>query len=263
MALLTRDLYKSSIKNNIRFVKTASRTTIAATWFSVFDLAGSPGAGTLAVGNTANGLVPVQGGAGFPPVNAFAAGIGEMGRIRLGSSVACKVKIMDCLFAAGAYAFNANTTLASQPSYSTRVPQGHANQTELWYEQVTVATGNPTVTCTYTDEAGNAGASTGAVAFGLAPTVGRCIQLPLASGDSGIQQLSSVVASVATVGTFNLRVLRPLWEGRIPVAGGSYTEAWVNLPRVSFQDRPALFVLVSADSTSSGIPDIDIELCNG
>ena len=45
------------IKQTIIFNKTASRTSVASIPFSVFDLAGNPGAGTLAVGNTANGIV--------------------------------------------------------------------------------------------------------------------------------------------------------------------------------------------------------------
>lgn len=40
--LNTRDQYKTAPKQVIGFTKTATRTTVATGWFSVFDLAGNP-----------------------------------------------------------------------------------------------------------------------------------------------------------------------------------------------------------------------------
>jgi hypothetical protein len=55
----------------VRQLKTATRTSVAAIPFSVFDLAGDPGAGTLAGTSTAVGVVPTDATAGAPLINAF------------------------------------------------------------------------------------------------------------------------------------------------------------------------------------------------
>jgi hypothetical protein len=263
MAITTLDGWIASAKQRIPYTKTASRTTIANAWFSLWDLAGQPGAGTLSAGNTANGLVPTDGTTGAPLVNTF-GGTGYLSLVDFGNTVACRMMIFDRLFHAGAYAFNANTTLTAQPSYSGRVPGGtDFTETELWIECVTAFTGNPTITVTYTNQAGTTGRSTGAQALGFAPTLGRMIQLPLQAGDSGIQKIESVVCTVATVGTFNVLVIRPLWSGRVRVANDGFTHGLdlVGLPQIF--DTSCLQVAVNADSTSSGVPDMLIHVANG
>ena len=250
-------------RQNLKFTKTATRTTVAAAWFSLFDLAGDPGAGTLAAGNTANGLVPTDATTGYPPANAFTGGAtGRVLRAEFASSVACRLAIFDRLFVAGAYAFNANTALASQPSYSGRLPDTDYKDTEIWVEQVTAATGNQAVNVTYTDQDGNAGATTGAVGIGAAPTVGRCWQLPLAAGDSGLQLISNVAGSVASVGTFNVMVLRKLWAGRCRTANDGDVHDLLRTMAMQVYDTSALYLMVAADSTSSGIPEIELTIGN-
>jgi len=261
------DAYINAAKARVMLGKTASRTTVAAIPFSVFELAGSPGAGTLAGANTANGVVPTDATAGFPTI-PYSSGDVQLGSIQFASSVASRLELYDCLFKAGAYAFNANTTLASQPSFASRCPDypgsgavfGKGN--EIWIEAVTAFTGNPSFQINYLDQDGNAGDS-GVVASGAALTVGRMFRIPLAAGDSGVSQITQVRCTVATVGTFNVLVLRPLWNaGRVPVAsfGDVHDMLKVGLPEI-FVDS-ALFMQVTADSTASGIPDLRIEVIN-
>ena len=264
MAITSRDGWFASAKQRCPWSKTTTRTTVAQRWFSLFDIAGNPGAGTLNAGNTANGVVPTNVTNGYPPINAFgASAAGYIGRVGFSSTVACRIKLYDRVFHAGAYAFNANTALSSQPSFSGRMPVGSFTGTELWVEQVTAATGNQAVNVTYTDQAGNTGNTTGAVGIGAAPTVGSCWRLPLAAGDSGIQAVTNVAGTVATAGTFNVMVLRNLWEGRVIVAGWGDVHDLLRtgLPPV-FADS-ALYVMVAADSTSSGLPELNIDVVNG
>lgn len=203
----------------IVYGKTAIRTGVAMTWTSVFDLAGTH-IGTLAGTSTAAGVVPDDSTAGCPTINGFSgANIGYLGAVAfntfaIGANavVGGRRRLCDMLFKAGAYSFNSNVTLAAQPSYSARIPGADYKGTEIWFEAVTAFTGNPTITITYTNQDGTAGKST-SIAVGSAPLVGRMIQIPLAAGDTGVQKIESVVASVATVGTFNILVLRPLWMG--------------------------------------------------
>jgi hypothetical protein len=230
---------------------------------SVFDVAGNPGAGTLNVGNTANGLVHTCATAGYPVINAFGgSAIGYVSKVEFGSSVPCWIDLYDRLFVAGAYAFNANVTLTSQPSYSSRVPGGTDYMgLQLWLEAVTAFTGSLSINVGYNDQAG-AASTTGVIATGIAPILGRCIQLPLAAGDNGIQRLNSVVATVSTVGTFNLMVLRPLWSGRCMIVGAGDVHDLLRTGMVQVFADSALYMLITADSTATGIPDTIIEIAN-
>lgn len=265
MAITSLDGFIASAKQPLSMSKTASRTSIAAAWFSVFDLAGNPGAGTLAGSSTAAGVVPTDATAGCPVINAFGGGAtGHIVQVDFGSSVASRMKIFDMLFKAGAYSFNANVTLASQPSYSGRVLGGtDFTDTQIWLEAVTAFTGNLSITVTYTNQSGTTGRSTGTVALGLAPTLGRMIQLPLAAGDTGVQRIDSVVATGSSAGTFNILVLRPLWSGRCRMAndGDVHDLAKTGMPIV-YADS-ALIQAICADSTATGIPEIELVVANG
>lgn len=262
MAIATLDQLIGAASHRASIFKTASRTSVAAIPFSVFDLAGNPGAGTLAGTSITAGVVPTDATAGFPTIQNFAGGAtGYINKIEFGSTVASRLTLFDCLFKAGAYAFNAAQALSSQPSYSSRVLGGtDFSNTEIWIEAVTAFTGNPTITVTYTNQDGVTGRSTGAIATGVAPTVGRMIQLPLQAGDTGVQKIESVTCTVATVGTFNVLVLRRLWQGRVRAAndGDTHDMLKTGLP-VIFQDS-ALFLQVTADSTATGLPEVVVEV---
>ena len=145
MAITTRDglIAAQAGAQRLRIFKSASRTSVAAIPFSVFDLAGVPGAGVLGGTSTAAGVVPTDATAGCPVINAFGgSNVGYLTRVEASSPVAGRIAIYDMLFKAGAYAFNANQTLASQPSYSSRVLGGTDYKgTEIWLEAVTAFTG--------------------------------------------------------------------------------------------------------------------------
>lgn len=263
MAISSINDYLASAKQRLQFTKTVARTTVAAGWFSLFDIAGVPGAGTLAGTSTAAGVVPNDSIAGYPAINAFDGGAtGYLSRVDFSSSVACRIALFDRLFVCGAYAFNANTTLASQPSYSGRLPNTDYKGLEIWVETVTAATGNQTWNVTYTDQDGNTGATTGATGIGAAPTVGRCWQLPFAAGDNGVQAITNVTGGTGSAGTANIMVLRPLWDGRIKIANDGDLHSLIETGLRQVYDTSALFMMVSTDSTASGVPDVNIEIAN-
>lgn len=256
------DNYIASAKQRVQWCKTAARTTIAAQWFSLFDLAGAPGAGVLAGTSVSAGVVPTDATAGCPVLNAFGASTtGRLTKVEFGSTVACRIAVFDLLWKGGAYPFNAAQALSSQPSFAARVPGTDYKGLELWVEQVTAATGNQAVAVTYNDEGGASG-STGAVGIGSAPTVGRCRQLPLAAGDSGVQLVTNVAGTIASVGTFNVLVLRPLWSGRVRMANDGDVHDLLRTGMPQLYTDSALYVLVAADSTSSGVPEMTWEVSN-
>lgn len=264
MAITTFNGFIAAAKQYISLSKTAARTTAATAWFSLFDLAGNPGGGVLAGTSTTAGVVPTDATAGCPVINAYGGGnIGYLSQIEFGSSVACRLKIFDMVFKAGAYAFNANQVLAAQPSYLSRMPGGSYADTQIWIEAVAAFTGNISIAITYTNQDGIAGRSTGTVVPGVSPTLGRMIQLPLQAGDSGVRSIDSVIATVSTAGTFNVLVLRPLWSGRVKIAndGDVHDLAKTAMPEV--MTDAALILAVATDGTSSGIPDIEFVIANG
>jgi hypothetical protein len=266
MAITTLNGWIAAAKQRLLWQKTTTRTTVAGGWFSMFDVAGFPGAGTLAGANTANGVVPVAGQAGYPSIVAFGGGTtGYLGRTFGSSSVSSRIRFYDRLFVAGAYAFNANTNLASQPSYSGRLPTGpDYTSLEIWVENVTASTGNQAVSVNYTNQAGTTGRTTGAVGIGAAPTVGRCWQLPLQSGDSGVQKIENVTGSVATVGTFNVMILRPLIDLWVSVASEGRIYDFLSSGMVQVFDTSAVFPLIQAPSgTSSGLPMCEMDFVSG
>lgn len=262
MAITTLDSYIAASKQIIPYFKSGTRTTIAGLWFTLFDLAGNPGGGVLAGTSTTTGIVPTDATAGCPIIN-FTTGAGYITNVDFGNTVASRLNISDLLWKGGAYAFNASTTGQTPTSFSSRVPGGtDYTGTQLWVEFVTASTGTQSVAVTYTNQSGTASRTTGTVVT-VAGTIGRLYQLPLQSGDTGVQAVTGVVGSVATVGTFNVLVLRPLWSGRVRIANDGDVHALdkTGMPQV-FPDS-ALYVSVAADSVSSGVPELQLEIANG
>jgi hypothetical protein len=264
MAITTLDGLIAAAKQRVQIVKTASRTSVGGAWFSVFDQAGNPGAGTLAGANTTTGVVPTDATAGVPIINAFGGGAtGYVTGVEFASSVTCRVMLFDLLWKGGAYAFNASTTGQTPASYSARVPGGtDFTNTEIWLEQVTAGTLVQNVNVTYINQSGTAGRSTGTVATAV-NIVGRMWQLPLQAGDSGVQGVTGVVGSVASAGTFNILVLRPLWVGRVIVANAGDIHDYLRVGMPAITAEAALGIAVLADSTATGLPEMMVTIANG
>lgn len=265
MAITTLDQYLAAPSQRVGIIKTASVTSVALMSTQILQAAGNPGAGVLAGTSTAAGVVPDDTTAGFPSINAFAGGAtGYISNITFGSTVPCRITLFDCLFKAGAYAFNAATTLASQPSYSGRVIGGtDFTNTEIWIEAVTGFTGNQSIAVTYTNQAGTTARTTGTIATGVAPIVGRMLQLPLAAGDTGVQKIESVTSTVSTVGTFNVLVLRRLWSGRVIVANMGDVHDFLKTGMPEIFATSALMPIVQPDSTATGLFEVVTEIISG
>ena len=267
--------YMVAPKQRVRIVKTASRTTVATIPFSVFELAGNPGNGVLAGTNTVNGICPTDATAGCPLID-FTSGNTYLSRIEFGSSVACRIALHDMLIKAGAYAYNSGTTsLSSQPVISQRCPDypGSGNvfgaRNEIWIEVVTAMTSATAwqVQVTYTNQAGTTGRTSiiSAAQAAAALTIGKMFQLALQSGDTGMQKIESVIVTTgsATAGSFNVLITRPIYTSmRMMVAndGDIHDMLKTGLPPV-YNDS-ALILMIQADSTASGIPELSLELCN-
>lgn len=265
MAITTRDglIAAASGAQAVILRKVASRAQVANIWYSVFDATGTPGAGALGGTSLAAGVVPTDATAGCPVINAFGVGAtGYITALDFGNTVGCRIALYDMLWKGGAYAFNAAQALTGQPSYASRVPAADYKGCELWLETVTPFTGLQTCQIAYLDEGGAAG-NTGAIATGVAPLAGRLYQMPLGAGDSGVQRVDSITSTVATVGTFNVLVMRRLGSFRVKMAndGDTHGPDKLGMPIV-FADS-ALYVMVASDTTTTGSPDLFIDIANG
>ena len=275
MAINTLDQLIAAPSQRIAWVKTSTRTTLATLPFAVIDLAGSPGAGVLAGSNTGSGVVPTDATAGCPAINDFVGGAtGYLTKVEFGSTVAGRFAISDMLFKAGPYSFAAGTsTLTSQPSYASRVPGGtDFNGTEIWIEVTTTAFVTGTswqVRVTYTNQAGVTGkTSIISSAYTAAQLIiGRMFQLALEAGDTGVQKIESVIVTnggtAMTAGTVNVLVLRRLWMGRVRVANDGDTHDMLKTGMPQVFENSALLLQIYADSTSTGVPELSLEISSG
>jgi len=264
MPITTLDGIIAGSKQTVIFNKSVARTSVAGVPFSVFDLAGNPGAGTLAGVNTANGVFPNDNQAGVPVITDFAgANIGYLQIVDFSNTVAGRLFVYDRLFSAGAYQFNSAVTLTAQPSYASRVPNLDYKGLQIWITCVTAFTGLQSIAVTYTNQDGVTGRTTGTIATGVAPTVGRMFQLSLQAGDTGVQKIESVTSSVATIGSFNLNVFRKLWSGRVKFANDGDIHDFTKTGFKQVYSDTSLSYAVQADGTSTGLPSIDIEIVNG
>ena len=273
MAITTLDGLIAAPSQRVSILKTGALTTGAAVPFSSFDVAGNPGAGTLAGTSTTAGVVPTSATAGCPTLNSFGGNSGYINKVEFWNSVACRFTLFDMLFKAGAYGFAAGTTtLSAQPSYAGRVLGGtDFSNTEIWIEVSTAfATGTAwQVQVTYTNQSGVTGRtsviSTAQAAAAL--TKNKMFQLALASGDTGVQKIESVIVTnggtAMTAGAFNVLVMRRLWSGRVRSANDGDTHDMLKTGLPQIFDTSALFLQVATDSTSIGLPEVVMEVVTG
>ena len=263
MPINTGDDIIASVKQGVTLVKTATATSVAAQWHTLWDRAGGPGAGTLTIGNTANGLVPNDATTGAPTINNFAGGaVGYLLGVEFGSTVASRIELYDRLFHAGSYALTptGTTNLATQPSYSARVPSGtDFKGLEIWLEvNVAIAASAVTVAVGYTNQDGTAGRVTPASASLSSFIAGRIIKMPLQAGDTGVQKIESIVigGTAAATGSINVIVARSLWTGRVRLANDGSVHGPDRTLMPVVYDSSCLALICSADSTSTGVPEL-------
>jgi hypothetical protein len=270
VAITTADGWFAAAKQKTSLIKTASAITIATVPFSLWDVAGSPGAGSLTIGNTANGLVPTDAVAGTPLINAFGvSALGYLASARYRSSVAGGATLYDRLFHAGSVLLNAlaTTTLTAQPVFTSRLPGGNDySNTEILLEiNAAVSATSTQVTVTYTNEAGVTGRSTGLSVSLSGFTTRRLVPMPLQAGDKGVQKIESIVVggTVATAGSVNVVIARRLADFDVRVANGLDAQAWDLLGSPFVYADSALWLVSIPDGASSGLPTLMLDIING
>lgn len=274
MPINSIDNFIASSRQDLRIMKTTTRTSVANIPFSVFDIAWAPGAGVLAGTSTTAWVVPTDATAGTPLVNAFGAwATWYITSVEFSNTVSCRMTLFDMLFKSGAYAFTAGTTtLSAQPSYSSRVPAAGTDftNTEIWIEVSTAfVTGTAwQVQVTYTNQSGTTGRTSiiSAAQAAAALTLGKMFQIALQAGDTWVQKIESVIVTnggtAMTAGNFNVLVLRRITIGRIRVANDLIKIPLLQTGMPIVYADSAFYLQVTADSTSTGLPECYFQVAN-
>lgn len=269
MAITTLLGFQNSVKWRASIAKT-STMAVANAWETLLADSGDPSGLSLTLAVTANGAVPTDATTtAYPTIPTLSANNYYLSRIYNALLAANAVSndvflLYDRLFHCGSYAFNASQTLSSQPSYLGRLYNGSYVGLELWVEIATAMTGALSVTITYTNQDGVTGRTTGAFSLPSDAVAGRAFRIPLQSGDTGVQKIESVTGTVASAGTFNVVVVRPLYMHC--QAGLSRRESFVGInllgfPRIFHDSALALFR--RSTSTSACTSNMEIEIVSG
>lgn len=138
MAITGADGWFAAFKQKLTLIKTAAITTVAAQTFSLWGVAGNPGAGTLAVGNTTTGVLFDDLVAGSPRIVGFAGGAtGYLAAARFRNSVPGGAILYDRIVGFGAVSM---TSLATTTFTAQAVVTGSITGTVMTVSAVTSGT---------------------------------------------------------------------------------------------------------------------------
>lgn len=227
-----------------RVAGAAAAAPIAGRWSSLWEYEGIP----------SHGSPP---GAVAAPTNATAGSLKQVspggGRqkwlssIQAGLTAAGTVLVYDRLLHISG--LDGTSTGAQTVGGSlTRNTGGPGNQ--IWAEIYTqIGASSTTITASYTDQDGNAGQTTAAVAIGNTGLreAQRMIPLSLAAGDYGVRAVASctLAATTGTAGNFGITVLRPLAVIGVSLTGivsvRTFLDGW-NMPDASAMCISAMYL---------------------
>jgi hypothetical protein len=89
------------------------------------------------------------------------------------------------------------------------------------------------------------------------------MQVPLQSGDSGVQKLETYTITATGTGTANFIIARRLGVFDVRVANAMDAQAWDMIGGPIVYADSCLWPVVVPDSTSSGTPTLDLDIING
>lgn len=116
------------------------------------------------------------------------------------------------------------TTAQTVNATAARYTGAEAAGNEIWVEVYTqIGASATTITASYTNQAGTAAKVTLATAIGASGLnqAQRWLQLPLASGDTGVRSVETVTlaGTTGTAGNFGVTIVRPLLQVALPTLG--------------------------------------------
>jgi hypothetical protein len=240
MSITTLDGIFAGLRPPQLIAKSVTATLVAGRPASLWALGGSPGAG--AFDNTLNGVVlsssstipngaiphydPSSGNSYFAYLDAIATQAGRL-------------LVLDRIWHNGGYTITSTSAQNSTtPTWPSRCPTSGVDDTPtttglgvLLALEISAATGagTPTITISYTNQAGTAGrTATNVIATVASSAIGATYFIGLQAGDTGVRSVQSLTLSATwTSGTMNLVAFRQLaslsLQALIPNAADSLT----------------------------------------
>lgn len=257
MAITTLDGAISGMQPPLWFAKNVTGTMVAGRPWSLWALAGAPGAG--AFNATLNGVTLTAPQNGQIPYTNPASGNGYLARFQGQVTIPGTLLLCDRLWHNGGYTITSTSGQNStSPTWPARDSAGAtAGDAILLGVEVSATTGagTPTITAIYTNQAGT-GSRT---ATNIIPTVassaaGSFYMLGLQAGDTGVRSVQTLTLSATwTSGTINMvayRVIAALeiTAGNTPNALDPITGGF---PRMLDGSVPFLIFVPSTTTTSN------------
>lgn len=255
MAITTQDGLIAALAAGraVNFFK-ASYGGATGAYFSLFRQSGMPGAAvapTTAAGQTlsrtSTGAMPIPAPSGTTYISSYEAV----------STMATTFILADRLVETGALS-GIVTTAQTVNSVALPARATGATDVELWLEIYTAlgATASPTVTASYTNQAGTAG-QTATLVGGIPASGGtaqRSYQMALQAGDTGVQSVQSVTlgTSTGTAGAFGVVLRRSLLFGSIPGPNLSFAQGYAETDLQILPDNACVELLALPTTPNTG-----------
>jgi hypothetical protein len=223
MAIVTLDGIFAGLRPPLEVQKAVTATLVAGRPASLWSLGGMPGAG--AFDTTLNGVVLSSSStipAGAIPHYDPASGNSYLAYLDAMATQAGRLLVLDRLWHNGGYTITSTAAQNSTtPTWPSRCPTSGTDDTPtttgigvLLALEVSAATGagTPTITISYTNQAGTAGrTATNIIATVATSAIGATYFIGLQAGDTGVRSVQSLTLSATwTSGTVNLVAYRKL-----------------------------------------------------
>lgn len=243
MAITTLDGAIAGMQAPVPIIKVGITTAAvgAMRGYTPWYAAGNPGASVAnAAGVNGDAVTPADGTAvqGRIPRTNPGTGNAYLARLGINASTAGTLWLIDRLWHNSGLTVTSTTaqaiTPATLPSRDGAGGTNGANVMAAIEWSATGGAGTPTVTLTYTDQDGNAGA-TGTFTGVASPPVGTFEIFTLAAGDTGVRAPTSFIQSATrTSGTMHLVLFRVLAQVEVTAAniGNAIDALTSGMPRI-------------------------------
>lgn len=239
MAITTLDGAIAGMQAPVPLIKVGIATAAvgAMRGYTPWYAAGNPGAATANAAGINGAAVSATVAGQIPRTNPV-SGNAHLARLAVNASTAGTLWLIDRLWNNSALSVTSTTAQAITPAtLPARDGAGGTNGANVmaaieW--SATGGAGTPTVTLTYTDQDGNAGA-TGTFTGVATPPVGTFEIFTLAAGDTGVRAPTSFIQSATrTSGTMHLVLFRVLAQIEVTSAniGNALDALTAGMPRI-------------------------------
>ncbi len=217
MAITTLDGLIAGMQVPRFIAKGVTATLVAGRPASLWSLAGVPAAGSF--DTTLNGVIlssssVIPNGA-IPHIDPV-TGNAHLARLQASASQSGTLLLLDRLWHNGGYTITLTSAQnTTSPTWPSRDNAGSANGDGVLLAvevSAAVGAGTPTITISYTNQAGTSGrTATNILATAASPAIGATYFIGLQAGDTGVRSVQSLTLSATwTSGTINLVAYRLL-----------------------------------------------------